>query len=120
MIALLAVLSLVATSQPSTERGLTSATRSGPAAAETRLPRFAALGADYVGVPGGVAGLKVAQRTATVCVAREARQCWSEPGTTGCRANVAAGGRVFRVVIDDPGRVGVRSALAHCQAAVSR
>jgi hypothetical protein len=59
-------------------------------------------------------------RTATVCLSRDAHQCWSEPGETRCANAPTVRGEVFRVVIDDPERVDVRNALADCQAEAAR
>jgi len=46
----------------------------------------------------------------TVCRAPADRRCWSEPGESRC-----ASGEVFRIVIDEPGRSDVATALADCR-----
>lgn len=47
---------------------------------------------------------------ATVCRSEDGARCWREAGEGPCE-----GGRVFRVVIDEPGRSDVETALADCR-----
>jgi hypothetical protein len=49
-------------------------------------------------------------RVTTVCRAKDATRCWTEPGESRC-----ADGGVFRIVIDEPGRSDVAQALADCR-----
>ena len=49
-------------------------------------------------------------RVTTVCRAPADSRCWTESGESRC-----AGGDVFRIVIDEPGRSDVATALADCR-----
>jgi hypothetical protein len=49
-------------------------------------------------------------RVTTVCRAAAERRCWTEPGESRCPR-----GEVFRIVIDEPGRSDVATALAECR-----
>jgi hypothetical protein len=46
----------------------------------------------------------------TVCRAKDAPRCWTEPGESRC-----ADGAVFRIVIDEPGHSDVARALEDCR-----
>jgi hypothetical protein len=51
--------------------------------------------------------------TVAVCHLPSARRCWLAPSEAGC---TAAGGRVFRIVIDQPSRADAEQALKQCVA----
>ena len=49
-------------------------------------------------------------RVTTVCHVPAERRCWTEPGESRCLT-----GEVFRIVIDEPDRADVATALAECR-----